>query len=128
MHVRTFTAVLGAVAMSAALAGAQDKSSTTSPNTNTPAANTVTFTGCLNSGSNRETFYLTKAKQKGTKSTDKSLKIVPAEKVSLSRFVPQEVEVTGTIDPVEPPSDAKAEGAVRTLTVTKVKLRNESCG
>jgi hypothetical protein len=134
LDMRTILGVCGAIAISAALVGAQDKqasgnNSNTGSN-NAAAATTVTFTGCLNSGSSRETFYLTKAKQKGTKTSDKSLKIVPGDKVSLSRFVTNEVELTGTVDPAEPPAEAAADGAqqVRTLTVTKVKIRGESCG
>jgi hypothetical protein len=129
MHVRTFTAILGAVAMSAVLAGAQDKTSTPSTNTNTPAANTVTFTGCLNSASAKDTYYLTSAKQKGAKSAEKTLKVLQGtEKASLERYLAQEVELTGTVDPAQP-APPSADGAqVRTLTVTKAKFRSQSCG
>ena len=131
MHFRTFTAILGAVAMSAALVGAQEKSSATSTNTNAPAANTVTFTGCLNSASAKDTFYLTSAKQKGAKSTEKTLKVLQGtEKGSLERYLAQEVELTGTVDPATPATTPAADSTsqVRTLTVTKAKFRSQSCG
>lgn len=131
---RTFAAVCGAVVLSAALAGAQEKPATSndsnSGNTSkSPAAATVTFTGCLNAGSTQNTYFLTSARHKGPKTTDKSIKIIPAPKVGLDRFLTQEVEVTGTIDPLEPPAEAR-DGAqqVRTLTVTKVKSRAQNCG
>jgi hypothetical protein len=131
---RTFIAVCGAVVLSAALAGAQEKpaankDSNTGSNSNS-AAPTVTFTGCLNAGSAQNSYFLTSAKHKGPKTTDKSVKIVPGPKVGLDRYVTQEVEVTGTIDPAEPPAEAKADDAqqVRTLTVTKVKYRAQNCG
>lgn len=126
---RTFLAVCGAVVMSAGLVAAQDKSPSGSNSNSATADTAVTFTGCLNTGSTKDTFYLTNAKHKGPKTTDKSLKIVPGDgKVSLSRFVTQEVEVTGTVDKADAPADAK-DGAqqVRTLTVTKVKQRGDSC-
>jgi len=128
MYFRTFTAILGAVAMSAVLVGAQEKSSTPSTNTNATAANTVTFTGCLNSGSGKDNYYLTSAKQKGTKSQEKTVKVLQGtEKGSLERYLAQEVELTGTVDPAQPATTA--DGAqVRTLTVTKAKFRSQSCG
>ena len=129
MHFRTFTAVLGAVAMSVALVGAQDKSSTPSTNSNAQAANTVTFTGCLNSASAKDTYYLTSAKQKGAKSTEKTLKVLQGtEKASLERYLAQEVELTGTVDPAQPGTPAPEGAQVRTLTVTKAKFRSQSCG
>ena len=129
MHLRTFAAVLGAVAISAALVSAQDKSSTTSTNTSTAAANTVTFTGCLNSASAKDTYYLTSAKQKGVKSNEKTVKVLQGtEKGSLERYLAQEVELTGTIDPAQPATAADGSAQVRTITVTKAKFRSQSCG
>jgi hypothetical protein len=129
---RTFLAVCGAAVLSAALVSAQDKpSGNTNDNNNSGAvnANTVTFTGCLNSGSNSDSFYLTSAKQKGVKSSDKSLKVVAATpKVKLEPFVTQEVEVTGTVEQPETAAATGSSGAVRTLTVTKVKFRTQYCG
>jgi hypothetical protein len=130
MYFRTFTAVLGAVAMSAVLVGAQEKSSTPSTNTTATAANTVTFTGCLNSGSGKDVYYLISAKQKGAKTQEKTLKVLQgSEKASLERYLSQEVELTGTVDPAQAPA-ATTDGAAptRTLTVTKAKFRAQSCG
>ena len=131
---RTFVAVCGAVVLSAAIAGAQEKpaanDSNSGNNSNSPAAATVTFTGCLNAGSNENSYFLTSAKHKGPRTTDKSVKLGPGPKVGLDRYVTQEVEVTGTIDPAEPPAEAKGDAAqpARTLTVTKVKYRAQNCG
>jgi len=130
---RTFVAVCGAVLMSTALIGAQQKPAgegNSGENNNSASAATVTFTGCLNPGSNADSFYLTNAKQKGVKNADKSLKVVPANpKVKLDQFLLGEVEVIGTVDQAEAAAD-KADGAAkaRTLTVTKAKLRQQSCG
>lgn len=130
---RTFVAVCGAVLMSTALMGAQQKPAVegnSGENNNSASAATVTFTGCLNPGSNADSFYLTNAKQKGVKNADKSLKVVPANpKVKLDQFLLGEVEVIGTVDQPEAAAD-KADGAAkaRTLTVTKAKLRQQSCG
>ena len=131
---RTFLAVCGAMVLSAALVGAQQKPAgegNTSETNSGASANTVTFTGCLNPGSNADSYYLTNAKQKGVKNADKSIKIVPANpKVKLDQFVTGEVELTGTIDQTDAAPADKADGAAkaRTLTVTKAKLRSQSCG
>ena len=131
---RTFLAVCGAMVLSTALIGAQQKPAgegNNSENSSGASATTVTFTGCLNPGSNADSYYLTNAKQKGVKNADKSLKIVPANpKVKLDQFVTGEVELTGTIDQADAPAGDKADGAAkaRTLTVTKAKLRQQACG
>lgn len=130
---RTFAAVCGAVVMSTALIGAQGKPAgdgNSGDNSNSASAATVTFTGCLNPGSNADSFYLTSAKQKGVKNADKSIKILPAnDKVKLEQFLTREVELTGTIDQAEGAKADKADAAkARTLTVTKAKVRNDSCG
>jgi hypothetical protein len=129
---KTFVAVCGAVVLSAALVNAQAKPAgegNNAENNNGASASTVTFTGCLNPGSNADSYYLTNAKQKGVKNADKSLKIVAAPKVKLEPFVTGEVEVTGTVDPADAAA-ASSEGSskTRTLTVTKVKLRHQYCG
>ena len=130
---RTFAAVCGAVLVSTALMGAQGKPAgegNSGENSNSASAASVTFTGCLNPGSNADSFYLTSAKQKGVKNADKSIKIVPAnQKVKLDQFLTREVELTGTIDQADAAA-ADKEGAAkpRTLTVTKAKVRNDSCG
>jgi hypothetical protein len=130
---RTFLAVCGAAVLSAALVSAQDKpsgdSSNNSNNNGVPNANAVTFVGCLNPGSNQDSYVLTSAKQKGVKNTDKSVKIVAATpKVKLEPFVTQEVEVTGTIDQAAAPAGSDISAQARTLTVTKVKVRTQYCG
>jgi hypothetical protein len=112
--------------MSAAVLGAQSKAK---DNGNRPSddgksgaaasAATVVFTGCLPPKANADTFYLTEAKQKGVKGQATTVKLVPADKkVDLDSHVTQEIEVTGTLD--------KA-GATPTLTVTKVKTRDDRC-
>ena len=127
---RTFLAVCGAAVLSAALVAAQEKPSGDNNNNANANANAVTFTGCLNSGSNADSYYLTSAKQKGVKNSDKALKVVAATpKVKLEPFVTQEVEVTGTIDQADAaPKTDSSSSAARTLTVTKVKFRAQYCG
>ena len=127
---RTFTAVCGAMVLSTALIGAQQKPAegNSSENNAAASATTVTFTGCLNPGSNADSYYLTNAKQKGVKNGDKSLKIVAAPKVKLEPFVTGEVEVTGTVDQAAATTGSEGSSKVRTLTVTKAKLRNQYCG
>jgi hypothetical protein len=127
---RTFLAVCGAAVLSAALVGAQEKPAVDSnSNSGTSNANAVTFTGCLSSGSNQDSYYLTSAKQKGVKNSDKSVKIIAATpKVKLEPFVTQEVEVSGTIDQPATASGTGPGSQVRTLTVTKVKSRSQYCG
>ena len=131
---RTFAAVCGAIVLSTALIGAQAKPAgegNSGENSNSASAATVTFTGCLNPGSDSDSFYLTSAKQKGVKNTDKSVKIVAATpKVKLEPFVTQEVEVTGTVDQPAATAAPNADGGsqVPTVTVTKVKYRSQYCG
>jgi hypothetical protein len=135
---RTFAAVCGAVVLSVALVGAQahpsgDAKPANDKNDgkNGADANALTFTGCLNPGSNGDTFYLTNVKQKGAKSADKTLKLVAAKtdkKVGLGTFVTNEVEVTGSFDQPNAAPDAAESGQARTVTVTKVKFRAQYCG
>ena len=135
---RTFAAVFGAVVLSAALVGAQAHPSSDAKSANDKNdgkngadANALTFTGCLNPGSNGDTFFLTNVKQKGAKSVDKTLKLVAAKtdkKVGLGTFVTNEVEVTGSFDQPNAAPDAAESGQARTVTVTKVKFRAQYCG
>jgi hypothetical protein len=127
---RTFLAACAAVVMSAALVGAQDKAPANGASADANAnANAVTFTGCLSPGSNADSYYLTNAKQKGVKTSEKTVKIVAATpKVKLEPFVTQEVEVTGSIDQAEAATKTEGSSAVRTLTVNKLKVRTGSCG
>ena len=135
---RTFAAVCGAVVLSVALVGAQAhpagdaKPANDKNDSKTGAdANAVTFTGCLNPGSNGDTFYLTNVKQKGTKNADKTLKLVAAKtdkKVGLGTFITNEVEVTGSFDDPNAAPLVGASGQARTVTVTKVKFRSQYCG
>ena len=128
---RTFLAACGAAVLSAALVSAQDKPSS-HDNSSAAAsanANAVTFTGCLNVGSKADSYYLTSAKQKGVKNSEKSVKVVAATpKVKLEPFVTNEVEVTGTVDQPTAAGGTDNGAAVRTLTVTKVKVRTQYCG
>lgn len=128
---RTFLAACGAAVLSAALVSAQDKPSShdSSSAAASANANAVTFTGCLNVGSKADSYYLTSAKQKGVKNSEKSLKVVASSpKVKLEPFVTNEVEVTGTVDQPTAAGGTDNSAAVRTLTVTKVKVRTQYCG
>ena len=132
---RTFIAVCGAFVLSVSLVGAQAHDAKAANDKNESKsganANALTFTGCLNPGSNGETFYLTNVKQKGAKNADKTLKLVAAKtdkKVGLGTFVTNEVEVTGTFDDPNAAPAAGSSGQARTVTVTKVKFRSTYCG
>ena len=129
---RTFLAACGAAVLGVALVSAQDKPSShdTSGAAASANANAVTFTGCLSPGSNGNSYYLTNAKQKGVKNSEKSVKVVAATpKVKLEPFVTNEVEVTGTVDqPTAAGGTDNGAAVVRTLTVTKVKVRTQYCG
>jgi len=133
---RTLVAVCTAVLMSAAILGAQTKSSDgggkASDNGKSGAAvgaGAVTFTGCLAPQGKSDSFYLTSAKQKGVKGAATTLKLVPAtRKVDLDAFVTHDVEVTGTLDQQgASAAPAGASGTTPTLTVTKVKSRQDGC-
>ncbi len=95
------------------------------------ATNTVVYRGCLNKGSADRTFVLTKATEKGQKGAEKvTFKVVAAtDKVSLERFVLNEVEVTGTMDGTPAPAGSAESGeTLATLTATKVTWRADYCG
>lgn len=134
---RTFVAVCSAVVFSMALVSAQGPAGEAKPandkndSKSGAKANAVTFTGCLNPGSNGETFYLTNAKQKGAKNADKTLKLVAAKtdkKVGLGTFITNEVEITGSFDDPNAAPLVGGSGQARTVTVTKVKFRSQYCG
>ena|SRR5690348_817003 len=127
MH-RTLVSVCTAVVMSAALLGAQAKSTDNSTSSdrgkNGTSANaaTVTFIGCVTPGTTSDSFFLINSKQKGTKAPAATLNLVPAtKKVSIGPFVTQGVEVTGTVE------QGKGSGSPSTLTVTKIKSNDGGC-
>jgi hypothetical protein len=133
---RTLASVCTAVVLSAALVGAQSQPShnadkASDPGKNAPAASTstVTFTGCLTPRSKADEIFLTGAKQKGVKGQATTVKLVPAnKKVDLDAFVTQGVEVTGTLDQAAASAtSAGGSGSTPTLTVTKVKSRDDGC-
>jgi len=132
---RTLASVCTAVVLSAALVGAQSQSShnadkASDPGKNaTAAAASVTFTGCLTPRSKADEIFLTGAKQKGVKGQATTVKLVPAtKKVDLDAFVTQGVEVTGTLDQAAASAaTAGGSGSTPTLTVTKVKSRDDGC-
>ena len=132
---RTFVGVCTAVVMSAAVLGAQAKSSNSGVKPSddgkggAAASTAVTFTGCLAPGSKADAFYLTSAKEKGVKNAATTVKLVPAtKKVDLGTFLSHEVEVTGTLDQSSTSAAPAADsGSATTLTVTKVKSRTDQC-
>lgn len=129
MH-RTLVSVCTAVVMSAALLGAQAKSTDNSGKSSDPgksgasaAAATVTFIGCVTPGTTSDTFFLINSKQKGVKAPATTMKLVPAsKKVGIGTFVTQGVEVTGTVD-----QPANAASGPATFTVTKIKSNAGGC-
>lgn len=127
---RTLASVCTAVVMSAALLGAQAKSTDNagkSSDNGKAAASastaTVTFTGCVTPGTTNDSFFLINSKQKGVKAPAATLKLVPAnKKVGIATFVTQGVDVTGTID-----QPANGSSAPATFTVTKIKSNAGGC-
>ena len=128
MH-RTLVGVCTAVVMSAALLGAQakstdnGKSSDAARNGAAATTATVTFTGCVTPGSTVDSFLLINSKQKGVKAPATTMKLVPAtKKVDIDAFVTQGVDVTGTLEPA-----ANGATSPATFTVTKIKSNAGGC-
>lgn len=135
MH-RTFVALVGAVAMSAAIVSAQDKAapSSGSKDSASTAGKAVTFVGCLEPGTGDNNYTLVNAEQKGNKDKSQShvtIKVVPStEKVKLEEHVTQTVEVSGTFEDSTPPAagDSTTLAKLPTFSVTKVTYQRDYCG
>lgn len=120
---RSFAAVVFALAGSVALLNAQDTKTTTVTKVDGKAGQMVTYTGCVQSGTETKTYILSKVVPM-TKSettvgtagtttvTSTTYALVPDQKVELQTHVGHKVEVTGMMIPA---------GDSKTTTTTKVE-------
>jgi len=120
---------------------AQDTTTTTKTEVKGGDAKTVTYSGCMQSGTEARSFVLAKAVPVGrttttevgtsgtTTTTTTTYALVPAEKVELQPNVNHKVEVTGVMIPagdskVETTTKVEREGAPDTTTKETVKSEN----
>jgi hypothetical protein len=119
---RSFAAVIFAFACSTALATAQDSKTTTVTKVDGNAAKTVTYTGCVENGTETKTFILNKVVPMSrstttvgttgsTTTTTTTYALVPDQKIELETHVGHKVEVTGLMIPA---------GDSKTTTTTKI--------
>ena len=117
-----------AVALGCAVAlHAQDTTTTTKTEVKTDTAKTVTYSGCMQSGTEARSFVLAKVAPVGrttttevgttgtTTTTTTTYALVPGEKVELQPHVGHKVEVTGMMIPA---------GDIKTETSTKIEREN----
>ena len=119
---RSFFAVMFALGCSVALVNAQDTKTTTVTKVDGNAAQTVTYTGCVQTGTETKTFILNKVvpvsrstttvgTSGSTTTTTTTYALVPDQKVELETHVGHKVEVTGMMIPA---------GDSKVTTTTKV--------
>jgi hypothetical protein len=106
---------------------AQDTKTTTTTKTEGAKAQTVTYTGCVQSGTQTRSFVLDKVVPMGrttettvgtagtTTTTTTTYALVPGERVEIQSHVGHKVEVTGMMIPA---------GDSKTTTTTKVEREN----
>jgi len=119
---RSFAAVIFALGCSVALVNAQDTKTTTVTKVDGKDAQTVTYTGCVQTGTETKTFILNKVvpvsrstttgTTGSTVTTTTTYALVPDQKIELETHVGHKVEVTGMMIPA---GDSKVE------TTTKVE-------
>lgn len=151
---RSFLAVMFALGCSVALVNAQDTKTTTVTKVDGNAAQTVTYTGCVQSGTETKTFILNKvvpvsrSTTVGTtgSTTTTTYALIPDQKVELETHVGHKVEVTGMMIPAgdskvttttkidrddapdsKTKETVKSENAVPQFRVLSVKNLAESC-
>ena len=117
---RSLAAAIFAFGCSVALANAQDTKTTTVTKVDGKAPQTVTYTGCVQTGTETKTFILNKAVPMsttttvgtaGTATTTTTYALIPDQKVELQTHVGHKVEVTGMMIPA---------GDSKVTTTTKV--------
>jgi hypothetical protein len=130
-----------AVALGCAVAlHAQDTTTTTRTEVKANDAKTVTYSGCMQTGTEPRSFVLAKVVPVGktttevgtsgaTTTTTTTYMLVPAEKVQLQQHVNHKVEVTGVMIPAgdsktETKTRTEREGAPDTTTRETVKSEN----
>ena len=126
---RSIAALTAAIACSCVIAlSAQDTKTTTTTKTEGAKATTVTYSGCMQTGTEARSIILAKVEPVGqttqtavgttgstTTTTVTSYALVPEEKVDLQTHVGHKVEVTGMSIPA---------GESKTTTETKVEREN----
>jgi len=119
---RSFAAVVFALGCSVALVNAQDTKTTTVTKVDGKSPQTVTYTGCVQTGTETKTFILDKVvpitrsstsvgTTGSTTTTTTTYALVPDQKVELETHVGHKVEVTGMMIPA---------GESKVTTTTKV--------
>ena len=123
---RSFAAFIFALGCSVALVNAQDTKTTTVTKVDGNAAQAVTYTGCVQTGTETKTFILNKVvpvsrsttsvgTAGSTTTTTTTYALVPDQKVELETHVGHKVEVTGMMIPA---------GDSKTTTTTKIEREN----
>jgi hypothetical protein len=121
---RSLAAAIFALGCSVALANAQDTRTTTVTKVDGKAPQTVTYTGCVQTGTETKSFILNKAVPMsttttvgtaGTTTTTTTYALIPDQKVELQTHVGHKVEVTGMLVPA---------GDSKVTTTTKVDRDN----
>jgi hypothetical protein len=136
---RMFTSFAVALGCAVAL-HAQDTTTTTRTEVKANDAKTVTYSGCMQTGTEPRSFVLAKVVPVGktttevgtsgaTTTTTTTYMLVPAEKVQLQQHVNHKVEVTGVMIPAgdsktETKTRTEREGAPDTTTRETVKSEN----
>jgi hypothetical protein len=123
---KRFAAVVFALGCSVALANAQDSKTTTVTKVDGKAPQTVTYTGCVQTGTEARSFVLNKVAPMtsstttvgtsgSTTTTSTTYALVPDQKIELETHVGHKVEVTGMMIPA---------GDSKVTTTTKVDREN----
>ena len=136
---RMFTSFAVALGCAVAL-HAQDTTTTTRTEVKGPEAKTVTYSGCMQTGTAPQSFILAKVAPVGrtttevgtsgaTTTTTTTYMLVPAEKVELQQHINHKVEVTGVMIPAgdsktETTTKVEREGAPDTRTKETTKTEN----
>jgi hypothetical protein len=154
---RSLAAFIFALGCSVAFVNAQDTKTTTVTKVDGNAAQAVTYTGCVQTGTETKTFILNKVvpvsrsttsvgTAGSTTTTTTTYALVPDQKVELETHVGHKVEVTGMMIPAgesktttetkverDDAPDAKSKETVKTnaplpqFRVTSIKDTNERC-
>lgn len=118
---------------------AQDTSIKTETKTSGGQAQTVTYTGCVQTGTQERTYVLdkvvpktettTRDVQTGRTSTSTTYMLIPGERVQVQEHIGQKVEVTGMLIPAgesrtETTTRVEREDAPDTKTRERVETRN----
>ena len=116
---RFITSVAFAVGFAALTVHAQDTTTTTTTKTSGGEIKSVTYTGCVHTGTQAKSYVLDKVvpvsrtttSDSGITSTTTTYMLIPGERVEVQEHVGHKVEVTGNLIPA---------GKIKTETTTKV--------